>query len=236
MASSTPKDLYEVLGVNRTATATEISSAYKRKILEWHPDRNPHRLQQAKLETQEIIQAGEMLRDPTRKEKYDRSLDNNTPTESFFQNDPVGQSVRASAYEKADLSLEDLNEWLIGGALNLFVKGVDTVFDVAEVAVEVHTNLWWGDKYYRQNGVPILGILICGLAGWLIFLCLVTVLPILLLAWLANTDDDDFRRFSGYILKSPVYYKGMYIGLTNAMKGYAFWLVYVSILILLFKK
>lgn len=65
------RDPYEVLGVARDASPTDIKSAYRRLARQHHPDVNrddPH----AEERFKEIAQAYGVLSDPERRERYDR--------------------------------------------------------------------------------------------------------------------------------------------------------------------
>lgn len=55
------KDLYEVLGLGRGASAAEIKKAYRQLSLKYHPDKNPS--EDAATRFAEIASAHEVLSD-----------------------------------------------------------------------------------------------------------------------------------------------------------------------------
>jgi molecular chaperone DnaJ len=66
-----PRDYYEVLGVDRTATTEEIKKAYRKKALEHHPDRNPGNAE-AEEKFKEATAAYEVLHDAEKRKRYDQ--------------------------------------------------------------------------------------------------------------------------------------------------------------------
>ena len=65
------RDFYEVLGVERTASAEEIKKAYRKLALKYHPDRNPGDVE-AEAAFKEAANAYEALSDPEKRRRYDR--------------------------------------------------------------------------------------------------------------------------------------------------------------------
>src|SRR5438552_7284137 len=64
------KNLYDVLGVAKTATADEIKKAYRKLARQYHPDRNPDD-KSAEAKFKEVQTAYDVLSDPEKRKQYD---------------------------------------------------------------------------------------------------------------------------------------------------------------------
>jgi len=65
------QDYYELLGVSRNASADEIKKAYRKKAIQFHPDKNPDD-STAEEKFKEISEAYEVLKDSEKKAAYDQ--------------------------------------------------------------------------------------------------------------------------------------------------------------------
>ena len=54
------KDWYKILGVSKTASIAEIKRAYKKLALQWHPDKNVDKRDEAEAMFREIAAAYEV--------------------------------------------------------------------------------------------------------------------------------------------------------------------------------
>lgn len=84
------RDLYEVLGVPKNATADDIKSAYRKLARQHHPDVNPND-PSAEDRFKEIGAAYEVLRDPDKRAAYDRyGTTDGAPQDPFFGGQGAG--------------------------------------------------------------------------------------------------------------------------------------------------
>ena len=79
LKKSQRKDYYKVLGINRSATASAIKQAYRKKALECHPDKhtdlNAAEKEKKELMFKEIGEAYGVLSDVKKKHDYDNGVD-----------------------------------------------------------------------------------------------------------------------------------------------------------------
>ena len=65
------RDYYEVLGVEKNASAEEIKKAYRKKAIQYHPDRNPGD-KTAEEKFKEAAEAYDVLSNPEKRARYDQ--------------------------------------------------------------------------------------------------------------------------------------------------------------------
>lgn len=65
------RDYYEVLGVTKEATAEEIKKAYRKKAIQYHPDKNPDD-KDAEEKFKEAAEAYDILSNPDKRARYDQ--------------------------------------------------------------------------------------------------------------------------------------------------------------------
>ena len=65
------RDYYEILGISKSASATEIKKAYRKAAVEHHPDKNPDD-PQAEERFKEVGEAYEILCNEEKRAAYDR--------------------------------------------------------------------------------------------------------------------------------------------------------------------
>ena len=69
---SEKRDYYEVLGVDKSASETEIKKAFKKMARKYHPDLNRDNPKEAEEKFKEVNEAYEILSNPQKKAQYDQ--------------------------------------------------------------------------------------------------------------------------------------------------------------------
>lgn len=122
----TKRDYYEILGVDKKASADDIKSAYRKLAMQYHPDRN--KSPDAEEKFKEMSEAYAVLSDQVKKQQYDQ----------------FGHLGIDQKYSQSDIfrgvNFEDIFRDLGIGGIN-FGNGIGGIF-----------NILFGGKERRQNG------------------------------------------------------------------------------------
>lgn len=89
------RDYYEVLGVDKNASADEIKKAYKKMAIKYHPDRNPGD-KAAEEKFKEAAEAYDVLHDEQKRQQYDQ----------FGFNGPTGGGF--GGFSGASMNMDDI--------------------------------------------------------------------------------------------------------------------------------
>lgn len=154
------RDYYEVLGVSKSASADEIKKAFRRKAVELHPDKEGG--DEAKFK--EVNEAYEVLKDPSKRQRYDQfghagvGGASGNPFGGFGQ----GQEVH---FDFGDLGLGDIFSSFFGGAggrqQTRQARGrnvetnVEISFEEAVFGTEVELNLSLEDNCSHCKGTTV---------------------------------------------------------------------------------
>ena len=93
---STKRDYYEILGVAKTAAEAEIKKAYRKKAIQFHPDKNPGN-KEAEEHFKEAAEAYEILSHSEKRQRYDQ-----------YGHAGVGSAASGGGGFGGDFSMEDI--------------------------------------------------------------------------------------------------------------------------------
>ncbi|KAI8843780.1 DnaJ domain-containing protein [Chytriomyces cf. hyalinus JEL632] len=105
---------YEVLAVDRTADDAELKKAYRKKALELHPDKNPHRIEEATQLFALVQNAYQVLTDPHERSWYD------SHRESILRGDDDPVQSASAPTSKSSISLSALMAFFSSSAYSTF--------------------------------------------------------------------------------------------------------------------
>ena len=113
------KDYYEILGVSKEPSSSEIKKAYRKVAMKYHPDRNQGD-SSAEDKFKEAAEAYAVLSDETKKSQYDR-----------YGHDAFHQQHGGNPFGEGGINLEDLlrNAFGSGGSGGFSFGGGGSIFD-----------------------------------------------------------------------------------------------------------
>lgn len=111
---------YELLDVDKKAEPEEIKHAYREKLKDWHPDKNPDRREKAEEMTKTLNIAYDVLSDSQKRKNYNRIL-------RFSDGKDYGQYVNDTSFSsKVNMNAGPLRR-IIGDVKDLYHLTKDAI-------------------------------------------------------------------------------------------------------------
>jgi molecular chaperone DnaJ len=111
----TKRDYYEILGIKKDASKTDIKKAYRKLALKYHPDKNPDK--EAEEKFKEISEAYAVLYDDEKRKLYDQyghvGIDQNYSYEDIFKGADFSDIFRGMGFD-FDFGFNDIFERFFG--------------------------------------------------------------------------------------------------------------------------
>lgn len=139
----TKRDYYEILGISKNASKTEIKKVYRKLALKYHPDKNPDKDAEEKFK--EISEAYAVLYDDEKRKLYDMyghaGIDQRYSSEDIFRGADFGDIFRGMGFDFGFSGIEDIFERFFGHRMGYErqpprqTRGRDLRYDV-EISLE----------------------------------------------------------------------------------------------------
>ena len=105
------QDHYKILEIEKTANPEDIKKAYRKKAMQYHPDKNPGN-KEAEENFKRAAEAYEVLSDPIKKQKYDRGDTVEVNLDDFYTS--VFRGSYGTGFNPFDVDLSDLFDAVYG--------------------------------------------------------------------------------------------------------------------------
>lgn len=138
--SHSERDYYEVLGISRDASETDIKKAFRKLSMKWHPDKNPNNKEEAKERFAEVANAYEVLKDPKKRKQYDQGGPGSFDDSDTYFNRHRGEDFQDmfKGFFEENLSGDDFFK---GFAEDFFGGRMGDMFEGAGVSVSTSTKI-----------------------------------------------------------------------------------------------
>jgi curved DNA-binding protein len=148
-------DYYKLLGIEKTATAKDIKSAFRKLARKYHPDLNPND-KDSKRKFQQINEANEVLSDPEKRKKYDQYGKDWQHSDQFenqgqYQQQSSGSSGSRYTRQQSEGDFSDFFESLFGSASQGRGRGRQVKYRGEDYTAELHLELVDAYKTQKQT-------------------------------------------------------------------------------------